>query len=85
MSDAPPPKLQAGEVISCSSQHQVGTVLNTVPLILSIRAKDIALPDGVPASTPSRHSIRCRQCGKPVANVDDQERWSVRLERGWVR
>jgi hypothetical protein len=85
MSDAPPPKLQAGEVISCSSGHQVGTVLNAVPLALSIRANDVALPDGVRASALSRYNVRCRQCGKPVANVDDQERWSVRLERGWVR
>ena len=85
MSAAPPPKAKAGDVIVCSLGHEVGSVLNTIPLALSILVDDVSINHGVPASVPSRYRFLCGQCGRPVARVDDRERWSVRLERGWVR
>ena len=85
MSPAPPPKVYAGDMVVCSLGHQAGSVLNTVPLSLSILVTDVSITSGVPAAVQSRYRFLCGQCGRPVARVDDRERWSVRLERGWVR
>lgn len=85
VNDLPPPKVIAGEPIICLEEHQVGTVLNTVPLALSILAKDISITDGETVSLPPRYRVECRQCGNPIARIDDRDRWSVRLKRGWVR
>ena len=82
MSLAPPPKAYAGEAIVCSLGHQAGTVLNTVPLALSILVSDFAVTSAVPPSGPSRYRFLCGECSRPVIRVDDRERWSVRLERG---
>ena len=85
MSLTPPPKVIAREQIICVEGHQVGTVLNTVPLALSILAKDVSITDGEIISLPPRHRVECRQCRNLIARIDRRDRWSVRLERGWVK
>ena len=85
MSLTPPPKVSAGEQLICVEGHQVGTVLNTVPLALSILAKDVSITDGEIVSLHLRHRVECRQCRKLIARIDDRDRWSVRLKREWVR
>ncbi len=85
MDDIPPPKVIAGEKIVCLEGHEVGVVLDTVPLSRSILAGNVLITGGEVLSRPPRQRIECRQCRNSVARIDDRERWTVRLERGWVR
>ncbi len=84
MSLAPPPKVKAGDPIVCAAGHQVGSVLNIVPLASPILAADVSIANGKRVGNRS-DKVQCAVCERPAARISAREHWSVRLDRSWVK